>query len=156
MLDLTKEGDYLMSIVQESFPTPNMVGQAWPSPGSYVGNSVHQEGHQPAHAGLDGDAVSWPRTSTRPNSIPRLLSLGEGMRLVRQIIQPVPQHPVQAFHMDRVGAPDGLLQPLAPLDPHHPTSPTLLDRLRQTDPEGRHQARSARLAKVLRVSLRTI
>ncbi|BCX03424.1 MAG: hypothetical protein KatS3mg053_1362 [Candidatus Roseilinea sp.] len=85
--------------------------------------------------------------------IPRRRLPGKGMRLARQAVPLVTQHPVQALLVDRVGARDRFSQHVAHLNPHHPASTTMLGCPRQSDSRCEHQAWSAHFTQALRVPI---
>jgi hypothetical protein len=110
----------IMSVGQEFLPTPDVVGQTYRhrrTPTS-VTASVRKVIGRFTQGRMRAQPITLEQAQDH-SSIPRLPLLSKGMGLACQTVQPVTQHPIQAFFVNRIGTRDGLAPYLVYLDTHH-------------------------------------
>ena len=85
--------------------------------------------------------------------IPQTHPLRKRVRLARQTVQTIPQHPIQPLAVNPIRTRNRRTQYTQHLHTHHLAPTTTLDRLCQAHSRRRHSARTTALAQTLRIPI---
>jgi hypothetical protein len=144
----------MMPISQKLLPTPNMVGQAYrhrrtPTPITTPRRTILSTLTQTP---MRTQPVALKHTQHH-SRIPQTHPLRKRVRLARQTVQTIPQHPVQPLPVNHIRTLYRRTQHTTHRHTHYLAPTTTLDRLRQAHACRRHEARTPTLAQTLRIPI---
>jgi hypothetical protein len=146
-----------MPIGQKLLPTPNMIRQTYrhrrtPMPITTPRRTILSTLTQTP---MRTQPVALKHTQYH-SRIPQTHPLRKRMRLARQTVQTIPQHPVQPLPVNHIRTLYRRPQHTTHRHTHHPAPTTTLDRLRQAHACRRHKARTTPLARTRRVPIHAL
>lgn len=147
----------MMPIGQKLLPTPNMIGQTYRHRGTPMPITTPRRTilSTLTQTPMRTQPVALKHTQYH-SRIPQTHPLRKRMRLARQTVQTIPQHPVQPLPVNHIRTLYRRPQHTTHRHTHHPAPTTTLDRLRQAHACRRHEARTTPLARTLRVPIHAL
>jgi hypothetical protein len=147
----------MMPIGQKLLPTPNMVGQTYrqrrtPTPITTPRRTILSTLTQTP---MRTQPVALKHTQYH-SRIPQTHPLRKRVRLARQTVQTIPQHPIQPLAVNPIRTRNRRTQHTTHRHTHCLAPTTTLDRLCQAHSCRRHSARTPMLAQTLRVPIHAL